>query len=481
MPPGRRILSRIQTNPPYQGGAHKNSNSGHSDDRENNMVPLATMAVLPKHAHIPEIPGDTNVSFEVMLYIFGFIVMCLQYINLYKTVWWLPHSHANYALNFYLIDPYLASFLCVLMSRRLIWCFVQEIYGSRTGKGFLYMLIQICKVVTVTFAVCALLFTGYQVLRNHSLLYCLFLCCPIVTYIFLFGPTVKPLYVRSLNWPSIVTEKSTPKHKSNLDKDFVLFHNCVLTPDIIREEVEVLKIDFNNRVKQILFNSMLTAYYMTFVPLCFAQCLYCFLCLNTLFYDSWWVGQHVFLTWLSAFLMLCAHFLPPKYLDLMHRCAQHLGRWQKVEGRHAHVPYNAEKSRPLFCSTTCMLHPILRCILTYLYRWSELQVWPQGALVKHVRGLFKAEGINVTAEPGNSMHGRFYFLFHRPLRVLNWMLVLTWMLVGYQFFCLLQCSEWNHIICMSLVLFCNYYTLFKLLRDRIILSKTYKDDDSNQN
>jgi hypothetical protein len=35
-------------------------------------------------------------------------------------------------------------------------------------------------------------------------------------------------------------------------------------------------------------------------------------------------------------------------------------------------------------------------------------VWPQGALVKHVRGLFKAEGINVTAEPGNSMHGRFY-------------------------------------------------------------------------
>lgn len=35
-------------------------------------------------------------------------------------------------------------------------------------------------------------------------------------------------------------------------------------------------------------------------------------------------------------------------------------------------------------------------------------MWPQGALVKHVRGLFKADGINVTAEPGNSMHARFY-------------------------------------------------------------------------
>ena len=35
-------------------------------------------------------------------------------------------------------------------------------------------------------------------------------------------------------------------------------------------------------------------------------------------------------------------------------------------------------------------------------------MWPQGALVKHVRGLFKADGVNVTAEPGNSMHARFY-------------------------------------------------------------------------
>jgi hypothetical protein len=48
----------------------------------------------------------------------------------------------------------------------------------------------------------------------------------------------------------------------------------------------------------------------------------------------------------------------------------------------------------------------------FVFRWSELTVWPQGALVKHVRGLFKAEGVNVTAEPGNSMHGRFYFSFN---------------------------------------------------------------------
>ena len=94
-----------------------------------------------------------------------------------------------------------------------------------------------------------------------------------VTYVFLFGPTVKPLYQKSLNWPSLVTERATPRHRAKdfIEKETYLFHNCVLTPDIVRDEVENLKIDFNNRVKQVLFNSMLTAYYMTFVPLCFAQ------------------------------------------------------------------------------------------------------------------------------------------------------------------------------------------------------------------
>lgn len=48
-------------------------------------------------------------------------------------------------------------------------------------------------------------------------------------------------------------------------------HICSLSPEAVREEVEFFKTDFNNRIKQVLFNSMLCAYYMGFVPLCFAQ------------------------------------------------------------------------------------------------------------------------------------------------------------------------------------------------------------------
>ena len=54
--------------------------------------------VTPRHVHLPDIPLDNNVLFELVVFIYSALVLGLQYINLYKTVWWLPHSSANYGL-----------------------------------------------------------------------------------------------------------------------------------------------------------------------------------------------------------------------------------------------------------------------------------------------------------------------------------------------------------------------------------------------
>lgn len=470
MPGGRRIFSRIQSGASYPLSSKGSGSTGShgSEEKEPNLIPLASMVVLPRHAMLPEIPVDGNFHFEATLFGLGLVVMGLQYVNLYKTVWWLPHSHARYALNFYLIDPSLVCFLALVTSRRLVICFLQEILVSQTNIGIVYWLLMIVRGLILTAMFNCLMYSGYRVITQHSPLYSLFLCYPLATYLILFGFTLKPLYARYQAWPRQVAsaERHNPKQRGSsrecssqstlastvtawqrsCEKDPVLYHTCTLTPDVVREEVEMLKTDFNDRMKQVLFNSMLSAYYMAFIPLCFAQ--------NTLYYDTWWVGQHVCLTWLNTFLMLVAHFLSPQYLDLLHRSALHLGRWQRVEGRHVHVPYSA---------------------------WSELQVWPQGALVKHVRGLFKADGVNVTAEPGNSMHARFYFLFHKPLHVMSWLLILALLLIAYQFFRLAQSVQWNHVLSLALMLFCNFYTVFKLLRDFFIMSKIYRDHDPAAN
>jgi Putative transmembrane protein len=58
----------------------------------------------PRHAHLPDIGLDNNVLFEALIFIYSAMVLGLQYVNLYKTVWWLPHSSANYALVTVLIS-----------------------------------------------------------------------------------------------------------------------------------------------------------------------------------------------------------------------------------------------------------------------------------------------------------------------------------------------------------------------------------------
>lgn len=48
-------------------------------------------------------------------------------------------------------------------------------------------------------------------------------------------------------------------------------HKCSHVPNEIRQEADLLKMDFNSRVKSVLFNSMVCAYYVGFVPICFLQ------------------------------------------------------------------------------------------------------------------------------------------------------------------------------------------------------------------
>ena len=43
------------------------------------------------------------------------------------------------------------------------------------------------------------------------------------------------------------------------------------TAELIRTEVEELKSDFNRRIKEVLFNSLFSAYYVAFLPLCFVK------------------------------------------------------------------------------------------------------------------------------------------------------------------------------------------------------------------
>lgn len=69
-------------------------------------------------------------------------------------------------------------------------------------------------------------------------------------------------------------------------------HTCPHSPELIRTEVEELKTNFNRRIKEVLFNSLFSAYYVAFLPLCFVKvsCMWWW----------WWFIYTIFTTWIMA-------------------------------------------------------------------------------------------------------------------------------------------------------------------------------------
>ena len=47
---------------------------------------------------IPVIAHDGPLQFEIIMFAYMVVALLLQYLHLYKSVWWLPHSYNSYAV-----------------------------------------------------------------------------------------------------------------------------------------------------------------------------------------------------------------------------------------------------------------------------------------------------------------------------------------------------------------------------------------------
>uniref|UniRef100_A0A6I8QQJ9 Transmembrane protein 39B n=1 Tax=Xenopus tropicalis TaxID=8364 RepID=A0A6I8QQJ9_XENTR len=389
--------------------------------------PLATQTVVPlRHCKIPDLPADRHLLFELQLFFCHLIALFVHYINIYKTVWWYPPSHppSHTSLASQGGKSSVPHSLLLVATR----------FAVLTGTGW-----SLCRSIILLF-------------RTHSFFNLLFLCYPFGMYI----PFLQ------LGWdfrrPGLSHMPNT-RDLASMDrgsKDYLHVlqhilrhhmpsaeplptHACCLSPDLIRSEVHYLKLDFNWRVREVLLSSMLSAYYVAFVPVWFVK--------STQYYDKRWSCELFLQVSLSTSVILTQHLLPARYCDLLHKAAAHLGCWQKVD--------------PALCSN--MLQ----------HSWMEECMWPQGVLVKHNKNVYKAVGHYNVAIPSDVSHFRFHFFFSNPLRVLNILTTLEGVLIFYQLYSLLSSEKWHHTISLALILFSNYYAFFKLLRDRIVLGKAY--------
>ncbi|XP_058806839.1 transmembrane protein 39A [Phymastichus coffea] len=387
----------------------------------------------PKHVPIPTIPTDGQLHFEVLSLCTCLVASSLQFLNLYRTVWWLPQSYNDYSMNSYLIDPFLIIFIITMASRQFFYallCKYLEIIASPRLAPIAQRVTRIFLLIIIIFI---LVWCLYHMSERHNSIKVFYLCYPISVYFLMFGVHIGPFFDTSTAPLYIKEDRKT---KFILDKPL---HNCSLNAAAIRAEVASLKSDFNHRLKRALFTSSGNAYLCGVAPVIFVP--------QQLHFDLTWIVQHILMIWLGSVGTHFTQTFPVRYCDVLHRSALHLGKWTKVDNKYAHL-----SAQP----------------------WNDAVLWSHGSVVRYNNKVYRSEGLCTTAEPGNSSHYRFYILFGNPIVLQSSLLALVFGLVLSQLIILFRTTEWYKILSMSLLVVTNYNTLFRLTRDYFVCWKVYR-------
>ncbi|XP_018406097.1 PREDICTED: transmembrane protein 39A-A [Cyphomyrmex costatus] len=409
------------------------STNGAEDKRLDEIYGGRSLA--PKHIPIPAVPVDGQLGFEALSFVVSIIAACLQLLNLYRTVWWLPNSYNGYTMNFYLIDPYLVVFIFTTAAYRFLYMLLRQIIDVSLPIQLVSAKLTIRNIIRSSLLVVVKSVLGwslYHMIEKHNSMKIFYLCYPSLSvYFVMFGIQTTPFSDISYS-----SENEERKTKYVLDKPL---HNCSLNASAIRAEVYTLRLDFNRRLKQALFSSSASVYVCVVAPIIFVP--------PYLHFNVMWVVQHVILFWLGRICAYFAQVYPFRYCDELHRAAMHLGRWVKIENRNNHI---------------------------YAEPWNETILWSQGSIVSHNQEVYRSEGLCTAAEPGNLSHSRFYGLFNNRVTLLSPILALQLLLVNIQLFILLGVTEWYQILSTILLLIIHYYTLFKMARDFLVSWKVYR-------
>eukprot|EP00117_Sycon_ciliatum_P020156 scpid45525/ scgid18037/ Transmembrane protein 39A len=226
------------------------------------------------------------------------------------------------------------------------------------------------------------------------------------------------------NYPSVSLSAST-------------VHPMVSAPDWVRQEVECLWSDYLVRLKQIIFSTVLAAYYAGYLPMQIIRD-------DHLYLEPSWCWMHTGMILFNSFLMLSFQLLPAHYCGSLYRCAVQLGFWEVQLGQ-----------------------------TTAPHTWSAMSSWPHGSVVRHPKGVFRASGGHATvAIPGDEGHESFYLLFTWALHVPMCYSVFASCLLLTEVFFLWTFSDYLQSLSLFLSLVFSLYPYYHLTRNSLILHKT---------
>lgn len=252
----------------------------------------------------------------------------------------------------------------------------------------------------------------------------------LILYVIIFGVQVEPFF------------RTTYESQTNA-KYFngTPLHCCSTKACSIRSEVDGLRSDFNTRFKQTVFSAIVYGYYAGFMPYWFVD--------EHVVYDPVVVLLNALFICLSGLTLCAVQCFPPKYCDILHRAALHLGQWERQ------LPQQQPTNGAAIPTWTLAL----KCL--------------PGTLVRHEGEIYRATGPITTAIPGNHTHFRFFAIFKNPTTIYGTLAAVQLLLMGTQFLRLYHTTAWYTVISLSYLIFTNFVTMYCLLRNLRVVHSTY--------
>ncbi|THD24171.1 hypothetical protein D915_005102 [Fasciola hepatica] len=434
----------------------------------------------------------------------------VQYLNLYKTVWWIPDSPFNYAIDFEAIDYYVMAHIILMGLTPSLYRIFLSLYSGPLaaypvlrflggiplfGTWFFLAVYTALGVDTMgyTWLYCAYL---YALLLYLPVLACLLYntdrlkhlclrmslthpkrsrrsCAPSVNIFHGFLTKLRQitskLFWACADWPGMtpnsalfpiryMTVSNEPTGSIGNSPVIYCSHHYGIEPG--SKSTVLLRHQCLNSAEQVreevalfrgdfnirLMDVLFNASYTVYYS-CFLPVL--FLKPNGLVYDGPWCIQHGLVTWLVTFLLFWYFHLPADYLDMLHRSALHLGCW---------IPENSYT------------------VSAQSSAWSPAQIYASGATVKHVRGQFRSIEPSNAAEPGNIQHVRFHSWFYSPLRIPSLLMYVSLALPLGQLISLKWVFEWYKLIGMVAMGMFALYNHYVHIRTYAVLRAVYTKD-----
>uniref|UniRef100_A0A0N5AI79 Transmembrane protein n=1 Tax=Syphacia muris TaxID=451379 RepID=A0A0N5AI79_9BILA len=470
------------------GSLMQNNNTSAEGHSKSDEVSGLTVQIHPSWPDMAQ--GQGELFFECTLFLYSVLALFLEYLNLYKTLWWLPKSHWSWTMKFHLINPYLLSCVGLLLGMRVTKCFwntiTKWIAGYSQGASgtlmiFWKMFEWLCfKIPMFLMVASSFMFSFSRVYADYSTKSLIYFCFPLVIFVIFFFFEIAHAVHRFISMVHYALKVGGWEHITSapllypqfvgpaglLDIDNVA-HMCSTNPVQIREEVSILSRDFNLRLKHCIFSGLFTAYFSIFIPYIFTPEKSPSGIPQKMYIDGMWVAELFVIVAFTAFSLYTTYVLPLQYGDLLHRSAVHLGTWKRIDVVPGVINNSSNED------TTTYPH------------WSEHQneLYPDRKEVQHGGHIYRAYAVSgapgVAAIPGDLEHLRFSRLASDPLTIVTSMCILQAAFIFVQFVLVLHSIEWQHIITLVLPMCANYTVLYKVLKDRIIISRIYNPSREN--